>query len=211
MPRDWTDDLSKSAATLLNVVWPKIKDECGSGELLPVEGVTDSTMARNLDKLAGIDAWQLFNNKKGMRGLASRIQWAPKQSKINASLLPWQPYASFTIRKHRTTGAETEWTKRKRALDNIKSGVIFPGLTIQAYVDVPRTGNLLYACAVRTSDLFEFATEGFIGTAWESKINPDDGNEFAIFWVDWLQTLGVNVKEYIAPAVRPRRPARRAA
>jgi hypothetical protein len=54
---------------------------------------------------------------------------------------------------------------------------------------------LLYAAVVRASELYELALDEYEGIAWTSRRNGDDGNEFAAFWVPWLQQRGVEVKE----------------
>ena len=80
-----------------------------------------------------------------------------------------------------------------------------PALTVQAYLD-KRGGTLQYACLVRTWDLFTQATDDMLGAAWESQTNRSDGNEFAVFWTDWLEGLGIKVMEFCADGVEPVRP-----
>ena len=188
----WQRDLRNSSRAFLEFVWPQIRDQLGGGEVIPVESVTDSAMANQLDQLGGIDVWHV-RSASGIRGIGSRVQ----QTKV--------PYASFTVRKTRTSGAETEWTKRKRALDS-RHGWLYPALVVQAYVEDFDRGPLLYACMASTRELFKFAEELFSGQVWESQRNNADGNEFAVFWASWLKAQGVNVFEYTAPGVNPRGP-----
>ena len=54
--------LKKSSLHFVEYVWPVIKDSIGGGYIIPVEGVTESNFAKNLDVIAGIDAWQIFSN-----------------------------------------------------------------------------------------------------------------------------------------------------
>ena len=90
-------DLNDSAFEFHRVVWPAIRDLCGGGELIPVESVTETGFARQLDVAAGIDAWQLHTSE-GLRGLASRVQWVSGSA--------WN---TFTIRRQRDSGTATEY------------------------------------------------------------------------------------------------------
>lgn len=144
-------DLSKSAKAFKEIVWPEIAHWCRGGELIPVEGVTDSRMASLLDQLAGIDAWQVVDGE-GVRGIASRVQFGAS-------------YRSFTIRRNRVHSTrETEWQKRRRSHKNQDAGWLYPTLTVQAYIS--RDGKLLYACMARTSELFAFADDAYRGVVW---------------------------------------------
>lgn len=137
--------LSQSAKDFVNIVWPAVKELplIGGGQLQPVEASSDAEFAKTLDMLAGIDAWQVLTSPMAMRGLASRVQWGPA-------------YNSFTVRIALPSGAETEYHKRIRALDQTEQGFLYPHLTVQAYLD-QQGGTLLSAAVVRTADLFEKA------------------------------------------------------
>jgi hypothetical protein len=139
-------DLSDSAYDFLRVVWPKIEPFCAGGRLEPIESTTSRRrIDHDLDILAGIDAWHMLDSKGVMRGIASRVQWGPKN---------WR---TFTIRESRPNGSATEFAKRLYALDHLDQGWLFPSLTIQAYVTQKRTGCLLGAAIIHTSDLFKYA------------------------------------------------------
>jgi hypothetical protein len=196
-------DLSDSAHDFLRVVWPQAKAWCGDGVLRPVEAVgDDDDFNKQFDMLAGIDAWQIVDGE-GIRGISSRIQW-PKEMKHEGEISwPGQSdgldcwWESFTIRKKRSSGAPTEWGKRIHALENRSKGFINPHLIIHAYVKRPRReGELLYACMCRSDDLFRLATDEMKGKVWFLQTNPSDGNEFAVFPVEWLENLGVRVRKY---------------
>ena len=137
--------LSQSASDFVNIVWPAVKDLplIGGGQLQPVEASSDAEFAKTLDMLAGIDAWQVLSSPAAMRGLASRIQWGQARN-------------SFTVRIALPSGAETEYHKRIRALDQPELGFLYPHLTVQAYLD-QAGGALRSAAVVRTADLFEKA------------------------------------------------------
>lgn len=134
--------LSKSASDFVNIVWPAVKGLplIGGGQLQPVEVSSDAEFAKTLDMLAGIDAWQVLTSPVAMRGLASRVQWGQARN-------------TFTVRIALPSGAETEYHKRIRALDNQEQGYLYPHLTVQAYIDQVG-GTLLSAAVVRTADLF---------------------------------------------------------
>jgi len=130
-------DMRKSANSFKKVVWPKIKHWFGSGDLEPVENVTDVNMAKMLDMYSGIDAWYI-EAEKGIRGIGSRVQQGPKT---------WD---TFTIRESRHTGTRTEFEKLCNAIDN---DWLYPHWFIQAYVN---NGVLLTAALAKTEDIIKF-------------------------------------------------------
>lgn len=138
-------DLSDSSFDFSRLVWPQMADWLGGGQLTQVESVTATGFARQLDLLAGIDAWQVNVAQSVMRGLASRIQWGPK------------PYNTFTIRYRRESGGKTEFSKRLSAIRD--QDALFPHYTVQAYITHRRYGQLLSAAAISTRDLYEIAAQ----------------------------------------------------
>lgn len=170
--KDIIKDLSDSAQNFKDIVWPAVNEWLGGGELIPVESVTNNSFTNLLDILAGIDAWQVKNDL-GIRGIASRIQWGAH-------------YESFTIRKKRTTGAKTELDKRLKVLTRAGDW-LFPYWTIQAYITKRKDGELLYACATKTKDLFRYIyTKIKNKQNIPTRINPDDENEFYVIWINEL-------------------------
>lgn len=161
----------------------------GGGEMQVVEAVTAGGMAKDLDALAGIDAWHICRDGGGIRGIASRVQSGNKA---------WN---TFTIRYSRVSGAETEFTKRTRALVDTDRGWLYPHLTAQAYVNESRD-ELLSCAVVRTRDLYTYASNWLAsGTGHcELKPNPADGNWFiAVKW-DGLQKDGIDVRYWVQTA-----------
>lgn len=132
-------DLSDSARDFKEIVWPNIKEWFGEGELIPVEAVTESNMARKLDMYSGIDAWYI-QPSEGIRGISCRVQWGPKA---------WQ---SFTIRKKRDSGARTEYEKLCNAINN---DWLYPYWFSQSYL-TERKGKLLSSGLGKTKDLIEY-------------------------------------------------------
>lgn len=173
-------DLSWSAAVFVRAVWPVVRACCGGGDLIPVESVTEGGVAHSLDVLAGIDAWQVHGGM-GMRGIASRVQKG-------------QAWNTFTIRYRRASGAETEYVKRLRAMNQEGRGWLYPHLTVQAYV-AEDGATLLSAAVVQTTDLFRAAEQAVTAGLPEARdlacrdatiyLNRAyDGNEFIV--VPWM-------------------------
>jgi hypothetical protein len=144
-PNHILKNLSNSASDFLKIVWPAIlsEEKIGGGEIIPVEAVSPNDFASELDVLAGIDAWQVVKDNKAVRGIASRVQWG-----IN--------YRSFSIRYTTPSGVETEFQKRRFALNNPEEGYLFPHLTVQAFLDEPG-GQLLSVAAIPTKYLIQQA------------------------------------------------------
>lgn len=141
---DWMKDLKWSNKLFLSVVWDKIKDRCGGGNIRPVEIIEDNEIAKELDLLCGIDIWQTIGGM-GARGIASRVQNNTKEKFRGRS--NWR---TFTIRYKRHTGAKTEYEKRMEAIETGR--FIYPFLMCQAYFDF---GNFLGCGVARTVDIFD--------------------------------------------------------
>lgn len=167
-------DLSDSAHDFIHIVCPKLR-EIGflSGRVIPVEAVTADEMRRYLDMLAGIDLW-LIEEKMGITGLASRVQWGPFA------------YNSFTIRETRHTGVETELSKRLRAIHS-QGRYLYPYWTCQAYLTERPTrengrlksqGELLSTGVAPTEDICNLIILG----EGERQLNPDGNTFVAVYW-----------------------------
>ncbi|MGD9749717.1 MAG: hypothetical protein AB7W59_01860 [Acidimicrobiia bacterium] len=145
MNDDFARDLTRSSRAFQDFVWPVVEKVCGGGRLTLVENSTARGLAKEFDTLAGIDAWQLLDDRGFMRGIASRVQ----------EIRPGrEPYPTFTIRSCRFGGAATEFEKRLSAIRDRDSGALYPALTIQAYVRTWQYGPLLAAGVARTVDIF---------------------------------------------------------
>lgn len=177
MRADVLRDLTRSARDFVEIVWPVIAPVCGGGRLEPVELQHDHRFARDLDVLAGVDAWQVSDGR-GIRGIASRVQYG-------------SAWPSFTIRAARTSGAETELAKRLAALNEDDAGWLLPGLSAHAYLEA-EGGPLLVAYVCETRPLYRYLRDGGRRTR---RTNPADGNEFLVVWIDDLRTAGVEVRE----------------
>jgi hypothetical protein len=154
----------------------------GGGELHAVEGATRAEFGHMLDVYAGIDSFRVVRGA-GVQGIASRVQYTQ------------QPFASFTVREKRTAGGETELAKRMRALKDRDGLWVVPAFTVQAYVERPRSGRLLYACCIRTPQLFDFIEQH--PELLERRLNPADGTQFVVVWVADLLGVGHDVAQFV--------------
>lgn len=187
------NDMSRSSQVFVDVVWPEISSMVGGGTLKLVEGNADKDLKDDLDQLAGIDGFQIFQSKPtqggGMRSIASRVQWMP----------PGQPaYRTFTIRAKRPNGSPTEKEKRLHALENEHIGWLFPHLTVQAYVR-KGTDELLSVGIIRTRDLFTFVRDG---SPDFTRAAGNGGEVFEVYSFDRLRNNGHMVHEYPVTPIR---------
>lgn len=134
-------DMDRSGEAFRRLVWPAVKSQCGGGDVRYTEGGSSET-DRDLDILAGIDAYQILNGK--IRGIASRIQQVTRS------------YDTFTIRyeRHSNAGFETEYKKRLQAVRS-RGEVLCAWLQTQAYV-TNDWQSLLSVAVVRVPDLYEY-------------------------------------------------------
>ena len=190
-------DLSDSAHAFERVVWPVIRGWLGGGEVRAVESVTAESFQKELDTLAGIDAWHILRNQNAIRGIASRVQ-----SDGNS----WR---TFTIRlsRHYGQSLDTEYRKRLRALQNADRGFLLPHVTTQAYLTRPRDGELLSVAMVLTTDLFRLAEQIIDGGAYPHVRGTKPlhgrrrtgGEEF--YWLSWdlFDVANVHIKRWPKP------------
>lgn len=169
--------IKKSSEAFINFVWPEIFKGIGGGKLIPVEGVTTDEMSQKFDTIAGIDFWQIMQDDKGIRGIASRCQPIGKD------------YHTFTIRKSLNSGRETEYHKRLRAINGDIEGLLYPAITVQAYLD-SYDGPLLSIGYIKTKDLYD----AIQNNKWPELKNRYEGNTFLV--VDWnkLIDIGYNIR-----------------
>jgi len=179
----WVNDLKDSSYDFVRVVWPVLEKTFFAGfEIIPNELLTAKNtndiaekLAVALDQLAGIDYF-VVRNRKGMKSIASRVQWG--------SINRFYPPNSFTIRKERITGGETEYKKR---LDSIDNGFICPYYTVQAYVSDPRkTGELLTFAVVKTEELFKYIRNGDeTGSVKILETKDKSAKFFVVYWDEY--------------------------
>jgi hypothetical protein len=163
----------RSALDLKKWVWPVIKSALGEGELIGVEGTAFDKFKFKLDRIAGIDAFQVDKTGSRMRGLACRVQYTNRC------------FESFSVRKSLGNSKKsTEFDKRFLAVNSPGKGLIFPHLTVHAYIEnrsAETTRPRLLAVAVcRTTDLIKLCA---YSNAITVRVNPSDWSEF--FVVGW--------------------------
>lgn len=182
MRLDVARDLSASASDFSRVVWPAIAHACGGGEIEPVESVTAQGIAKSLDVLSGIDAWQIIGSV-GIRGIASRVQWGTKD------------WGTFTVRYSRPNGTKTEWHKIQEVANLTERGFIRCHLVVQAYLYGKRGErcDLIAAHIIQAPDLYRLCQNNLEGEAWYKK-QVEGGEEMAVFKVDKLRAHGARVK-----------------
>jgi hypothetical protein len=90
-----------------------------------------------------------------MRGIASRVQWLYPDNPKWADRWPWR---TVTVRQHTRAGGVTEYEKRLAAIHG-RRGLLFPSLTVQAYLREKGSGPLDAAAIVWTEDLIRHIDE----------------------------------------------------
>ena len=171
-------DLLDSAYDFQRLVWPVIVGVCGGGTFEAVEGHASERLQEDLDVLAGIDGMQRLPAHLGLRGIASRIQWGDRD------------WGTFTIRETRGSGAKTELEKRLYAIQHPEQGILYPHLTVQAYITKRRTGRLLSVAVAQTKELISYAHWTYAAKkrgVWRKPVQQDDGSVNWFLAVDWRQ------------------------
>ena len=179
MREDVARSLRKSASDFSEIVWQRLGKRVGGGRIIVSEMIAlDGSLLSKQDLESGVDAWQLLGNSMGMRGIASRVQWG-------------ESYKTFTIRYRLRSGNPTEWQKRLIAITHDRDGLLYPAITVQAYLNGK---TLLDAAAVRTPDLYRWAIPRVRDAEKRGICNPPrfmsndgDGNLFVV--VKWSELL----------------------
>jgi hypothetical protein len=142
------------------MVWPVVNHLVGGGEIVPVEAVTDPTFAKErLDMYAGIDCWQVIDEKQRIRGIASRMQ---RTRRI---------FPSFTVRKTKESGRATEYAKRLYAIEHSHEGWTRPAVFIQAYCTPDYSALRAVAIAFMDAVILTIrdGQEGTKSEAWDGR------------------------------------------
>lgn len=163
---------------------PIIKKIMGGGDILAVEG-NDNEILIMLDQNCGTDYFYKFDKTNSKQkqdlvwGIGSRFQPAKK---------PWN---TFTIRRTRKdTGADTEYAKRKWAIDH---NGIYPYLTLHGYYDSD-TGDILSLAIARTVDIWDAIQKGYCRVQTTGK---DQIGQSTFFVVDWTEMIKQGYKVHI--------------
>lgn len=187
MRSDVQRDMKNGTRAFVEVVWPEVAPLLGGGAYLPVEGVAEGEIAEQLDMVAGIDGFQIREDRRFMRSIATRVQWIPRGAK---------PFDTFSIRVSRPSGGMTERDKRVVAVQFREYGPLFPALTIHAYL---RKGSeeLLSVGIVRSVDLYRCIHKHPL----KSRLVAGNGGEqFEAYPFDYLREHGCPVQTIHTPA-----------
>jgi len=126
-------------------------------------------LCRLLDITGGID--YLHESPHGLlRGIASRVQSGSRN------------WATFTIRKERSSGARTEYEKRCAA---IAANALYPFFTVQSYFDTQ--GQLLGYAIVRTDQLFKVIQQGQYSENQTGDRQIGQATFFYVLWRDLIK------------------------
>lgn len=174
MYNNWTVDLSDSVEALDSIkdtVLPKLI----SGKIHTVE-CTDNEILMLLDQKSGVD--YIRENETGLQGIAARVQWVGNL----------QPYNTFTIRKERKSGSQTEFEKR---IQQIEQGYFYPAFTLQAYFDDRFWNELKSIAIIDTKRLYEYIKRN-IDNPNRVNISKSDNTFLFVHWSD-LTDYGVKI------------------
>ena len=168
------NDMTESSKWALSAE-PIVRGLLSDWHLVPVEG-KDDTVSRILDTACGIDYLLCSPTAPNVYGVASRVQYGKN-------------YRTFTVRKERESGAETEYSKR---IKSIAHGGLSPYYTMQAYVE---DGEISGLAIVKTNDLMEYIERGF---ADQAKTREDKAGQAKFYVCGWddMRRAGYSVKEY---------------
>ena len=190
MRTDVRRDLSRSSKVFVEIVWPAIEPLIGPGSrYVPVEGVSTHGVAHELDTVAGVDGFQIIDKTSAMRGLATRVQWV----RPGAS-----PYNTFSIRLSRPSSAKTEKEKRLLQVTGKDFGLVYPNLTVQAYLR-DGTDELLSVGIAMTDDLYDCVSKhpsNIIRAA------GNGGERFEAYHFDYLTSKGYVIRQWHKPTPR---------
>ncbi len=179
--------LTESKRDFLTTVVPRILPILGGGEIVPVEEVSAAGFVKDLDVLAGIDAWHLIRGECVMRGIASRVQWVDSD--------PYRrEYRTFTVRTRTALGNATEFDKRMTAITEAERGWLYPHLTCQAYLQ-SKGGPLLSVAVAKTSDVIYCVSRGVGGS--DKELPAPGGNWFRA--VSWKYMIAAGLLRFVLP------------
>lgn len=178
----WVTDMKKSTVIARQAlpIFKMIFDDKDL-QILQVEEKNEE-VCRMLDRLCGIDYFLLKSNRQTY-GVAWRCQWVE----------PGKEYNSFTIRKSRDSGIETEYEKRKKA---IAQESIYPYYVAQAFVN-KYTNEIISLAVTTTKDELEYLDNP--NTLHEVRHTGADqigqAEFYVIYWID-MRLFGYPIRIY---------------
>lgn len=188
-------EMRLSASNVRNIVWPIVAPMLGGGELLSVEEEKDSKLARELDRIAGIDFFQV-RREEGMRAIMCRNKYGKN-------------YQAFDIRVACGDSENSQLLKLLRILNKDPS-LIFPHLNIQAYLTKREGGQLIEVGIVELVPFVEYLEERLAEYLDEKRSSnlrvisnyksAGDSNPFIVIPWKELQNAGIEVLIISGPA-----------
>lgn len=163
---NFNQSLSKTILTFEQYLREKL-EVILDADIFSIEKYAANNITKMLDSHSGIDALVLDHHSKRIRGLASRIQFKDKRN--------WR---TFTIRKERESGAETEYEKRK---ESIKNNYLYPYWTLQAYFNEDTNQVLGFALA-KTEDLINMIDKEL---CYEKETGEDQIGQSTFYVCKW--------------------------
>jgi hypothetical protein len=152
---------------------PIIANLLNGGEIKAVEG-SQEEICLMLDRTCGIDYFQIYPKTGLIWGIGSRFQKTYGK-----------PFNTFTVRRSRESGAETEFIKRLYA---IKHNCIYPQLTMQGYYS-DKTGEILSLAIAKTKDIMQYILDNKqnikVQYTHEDKIGQ--ASFFIVNWQDFMK------------------------
>jgi len=176
MADTFAESMTKTQTYFTNNVLPILKGFCSLGykcKFVEIEGHAENEITKDFDIYAGIDVYQVRYDTSTMIGIASRIQYTTTM------------WGTFTVRRSRESGAQTEYAKRKYAIEH---SLLYPKLTMQAYILPEKTVLGL----VSTCELIRYIDEFNPPVQYTSKSQKGQASFFVCDWQE-MRKCGINV------------------
>lgn len=170
-------EIEKSAARIM-MASSQISQLLKGGTVHRVEGLDDK-ICQMIDRVCGVDWFQVYEDKKLVQGIATRTQVIKDG---------YKPYNSFTTRKEIASGNLTEYHKRKYAIDH---GGVYPYLQLQLYVD--ECDEPISLAIAKTVDIIDFIDNGYAFVK-HTGVNQRDPAEFYVCRWDSMILKGYHVE-----------------
>ena len=149
--------------------------------LIPLEGVK-TTECATLDRKYGFDLWG-FTGDHLQFGFAWRDQKVKKNQK---------PFNAFSVRASRETGAETEYAKRKHAIENQEP---YPHYWVHIFHDED-TNEILSMAVTTTKDLIDYIDTYKPELRHTGADQTGQASFYPVFWSDMMAKKKYNIITY---------------
>lgn len=149
--------------------------------LIPLEGIK-TTECATLDRKYGFDYWGFTSDH-----LQFGVAWRDQKIKHGR-----KPFNAFSVRAVRETGVETEYTKRKHAIENQEP---FPHYWVHVFHD-EETKEILSMAVTTTKDLISYID------TYKPELKDTGPNQigqasfYPVFWKDMIEKRKYNIITY---------------